>query len=113
MSPAPDLLAVSAAGKNQGVLNFIPPNLDSEATTMLEPYGERPKKIVVHNEFDVIQEISRGASYAGGKRAEDGWNGYAFGFRLVALVLAGLLAYAVLKEFVSSGDLWKMLADNF
>ena len=26
---------------------------------MLEPYGERPRKIVVHNEFDVIQKLPR------------------------------------------------------
>jgi hypothetical protein len=88
------------------------PNLDSEATTVLEPYGEHPKKKEVHNDFDLIQEISRGALYSGGKRAEDWWNGYAFGLRFVVLLLAGLFVYAVLKEFVGSGGFWNMIFGN-
>lgn len=80
---------------------------------MLEPYGEKPKIVEVHNNFDLMQEISRGALYFGGKRSEAWWNGYAFGIQLVSLLLFGLFAYAVLKEFVESGDFWKMLTGNF
>ncbi len=37
-------------------------------------------------------------------------DGYAFGFRLVILLIAGLFVYGVLKEFVESGDFWKILS---
>ena len=81
---------------------------------MLEPYGQKPDQPdEVHNDFDLMQEISRGALYAGGERAENWWNGYAFGFRLVILLIAGLFVCGVLKEFVESGDFWKMLTGNF
>lgn len=80
---------------------------------MLEPYGEEPRKREVHNDFDLFQEISRGALYAGGKRAENWWAGYAFTARLVILFIVGMFVFAVLKEFVESGDFWKVITGNF
>lgn len=81
---------------------------------MLEPYGQEPKQPQeTHNDFDWMQEISRGALYAGGDRAENWWEGYAFGDRLVILLLAGLFVFGVLKEFVASGDAWKMQSGNW
>ena len=80
---------------------------------MLEPLGKEPKRIDVHNDFDLFQEVSRGALYSGGKRAEEWWAGYAFGVRFVIVLLAGLFAYAVLKELVDSGDFLKMVTGDF
>jgi len=75
------------------------------------PEEERPQE--VHNDFDLMQEISRGALYAGGDRAENWWAGFALGARLMILLIASLFVFGVLKEFVESGDFWKILSGNF
>jgi len=62
----------------------------------LRPYGEE-ETTEVHNNFDLIQEISRGALYAGGGRAETWWRGFSITIKIIAILLAVLWVYGYIK----------------
>lgn len=53
----------------------------------LDPLGEeKPRR--VHNDFDLFQEITRGALYRGGRDAEN----VLFGYRLGTFFMLGVFA---------------------
>jgi hypothetical protein len=70
---------------------------------MFEPYGDYPKKSETHNDFDLLQEISRGDLYAGGERAEQWLNSYWCGARIIFYILLGAYFLGLLKEHFSPG----------
>jgi len=64
----------------------------------LNPLGQPKQQQVVHNDFDVMQEISRGALYAGGERAANWWNGYTFALKIVIVVITCFFVLCVLHQ---------------